>query len=97
MKKATATSDRKTLTSLQQIVNIGPSIAGDLNRIGITRPQQLIGKDPHALYRKICKHDGTTHDPCLIDCLMSAVSYMNGAAPKSWWKFTPERKRQLGS
>lgn len=34
---------------LQDIPNIGPSIADDLRALGIERPSQLVGKYPYAL------------------------------------------------
>ncbi len=55
VRKADHNCDRRQLTDLQQIINIGPSIAEDLRRIGIQTPQKLIGRDPVVLYRKICK------------------------------------------
>ncbi len=97
MKKADQKSDRRKLTSLQQITNIGPSIAGDLNRIGILRPQQLIKQDPFRLYQKLCRVDGKQHDRCVIDAFMSAVDYMSGNPPKAWWHYTEQRKRRLAN
>ena len=89
-------TDRKTVHDLTEIVNIGKSVAGDLRRIGVHDAQQLIGRDPWEIYRKICRHDGVVHDPCLVDVLMSAVEYMNGGSPKKWWKFTARRKKVYG-
>jgi len=84
---------RVGITNLEDLPNIGPSIAGDLRRIGITRPGQLKGKDGLALYRRLCRKDGLRHDPCLADCLMAVTDYMSGAAARPWWKYTPRRKR----
>ena len=95
-RKANAQSDRATVQNLTDIVNIGESIADDLRRIGVQDAQQLIGRDPWEIYRKICRHDGVIHDPCVLDVLMSAVEYMKGGAPKKWWKFTAQRKKIYG-
>lgn len=95
MKKAAHADDRQSLTSLQQIMNIGPSIADDLNRIGVLKPQQLINRDPFELYDQLCEHDGFRYDPCVIDCFMSAVDFMNGNPPRKWWDYTPKRKEIL--
>jgi hypothetical protein len=86
---------RTHIRALTDIPNIGPSIAGDLHRIGITRPAQLKGKNGLTLYRRICRRDGHPHDPCLIDCLLAATDYMSGAPARPWWKYTPKRKRLL--
>ncbi len=36
--------DRKTVSKLEELPNIGKAIAGDLRLVGIQRPQELIGK-----------------------------------------------------
>ena len=61
---------------LQDIPNIGPAIADDLRALGIERPQQLIGKDPYALYQRMTEITGVRHDPCLCDCFIAAVRFM---------------------
>lgn len=80
---------------LEDIPNIGPSIAGDLRAIGITEPSHLVGRDPYDLYARSNAKRGMRQDPCLIDCFISAVRFMEGARPRPWWKYTPERKRHL--
>ncbi len=85
--------DRKTVTQLEALPNIGPAIAADLRLINIDHPQQLIGVDPLALYNKLCAKTGQQHDPCVLDVFMSAVDFMQGGSPKPWWEFTAERKR----
>ena len=84
---------RTNIPSLRDIPNIGPRTEGDLHRIGITRPDQLISQDALKLYDKVCRKDGVRHDPCLIDVFLAAVDYMNGAHKKGWWKYTPQRKK----
>ena len=92
MKKAKHGTDRNSVTDLQELINVGPSIAHDLTRIGIKNPQMLIGKDPYNLYRQLCIKDGVRHDPCVIDCFISVVDFMNGNPPQQWWHYTPQRK-----
>lgn len=81
---------------LVDIPNIGPSIAADLHALGITEPRQLVGRDPYAMYERSNRLAGTRQDPCLIDCFLSAVRFMEGAPPLPWWHYTAERKRHLG-
>lgn len=90
--KAKKSSEAATL---EQIPNIGKAVAGDLRDIGITRPEQLKGKDGIALYHKLNKATGVRHDPCMADTLMAAVDFMNGGKPKPWWTFTQKRKTLL--
>jgi nucleotidyltransferase/DNA polymerase involved in DNA repair len=80
---------------LQDIPNIGPAIADDLRALGIERPQQLIGKNPYALYQRMTEITGVRHDACLCDCFIAAVRFMEGAPPKPWWHYTAERKMHL--
>jgi hypothetical protein len=63
----TMTVSRSDITQLQQIPNVGPSIAANLRLIGITVPQDLVGRDPYRLYDELCRTTGTRHDPCVID------------------------------
>nr|WP_298131241.1 helix-hairpin-helix domain-containing protein [uncultured Pseudoxanthomonas sp.] len=81
--------------ALEDIPNIGPSIAGDLRGIGIAHPHDLLGQDPYALYRRVNETTGQRHDPCLCDCFIAAVRFMEGSGPVPWWHYTAERKRHV--
>lgn len=83
--------------TLEEIPNIGKSIAGDLRAIGISEPAQLIGQDPYRLYEQSNAVAGVRQDPCLIDCFISAVRFMEGGPPRDWWEFTLERKAHTNS
>lgn len=81
--------------TLEDIPNIGRSIAGDLRGIGIAHPHDLVGQDPYALYRRVNETTGQRHDPCLCDCFIAAVRFMEGSGPVPWWHYTAERKRHF--
>ena len=81
---------------LEQLPNIGPSIAADLRSLGVQHPQDLAGRDPHALYRALCDKTGKRQDPCVLDTFMAATAFMGGAAPRPWWDYTAERKTRYG-
>lgn len=87
----------REIAHLEEIPNIGPSIAADLRRLGITTPAELPGRDPYAMYDELCRITGQRHDPCLLDTFIVAVRYMEGAPKKPWWKYTAERKRELAA
>jgi len=97
MKRLTATrpSSREEIARLEDIPNIGPSIAADLRQLGIITPAELPGRDPYAMYDELCRITGQRHDPCLLDTFIAAVRYMEGAPKKPWWKYTAERKQEL--
>ena len=92
--KARHARDARTL---EDIPNIGPSIANDLRGIGIATPQALVRQDPYALYARVNAQTGQRHDPCVLDVLLAAHEFMNGGAAKPWWVFTAQRKAQWAS
>lgn len=85
-------AQRATSKRLQALPNVGPAIADDLMRLGITQPDELAERDPDDLYDKLCRLDGRRHDPCLRDVFAAAISFADGAPARPWWHFTPERK-----
>ncbi|MCW8894424.1 helix-hairpin-helix domain-containing protein [Sulfurimonas sp.] len=85
--------NRKTVSKLEHLPNIGKKMAHYLNMAGIQTPQSLIKKDAFDLYAKLCKKIGKKLDPCIIDVFISAIDFMEGGEPKAWWEFTDERKR----
>ena len=86
---------RTDIQNFTDIPNIGKSIATDLRLIGLTSPEELIGRDPYQMYDELCVVTGEKQDPCVIDVFISAVRYMEGGPPKKWWEYTAERKKAL--
>ena len=89
------TVNRAEIIDLQQIPNVGPAIASDMQIIGVESPQDLLGKDPYEMYDALCEATATRHDPCVIDVFIAAVRFMAGEPATPWWKYSPERKRTL--
>jgi predicted GIY-YIG superfamily endonuclease len=87
----------RQVARLEDIPNVGPAVAADLRQLGITSPAGLPGCDPYALYDELCRITGQRHDPCLLDTLIAAVRYMEGAPKRPWWKYTAERKRVMAA
>ncbi len=87
----------RTLEQLSDIPNVGKATVGDFHVLGIRRPAQLAGKDPYALYERLCRKTGHRHDPCVIDVFISAVRYVEGAPARPWWHYTAERKATLAA
>jgi len=88
---------RDRVVKLTDLPNIGKTMASDLHRIGIERPEQLTGQDPYKLYVQFCNELGEKQDPCVLDVLMSIVDFMDGGEPQAWWNYTPERKKCYGN
>ncbi len=77
---------------LQKIPNVGPSIAHDMNRLGIQRIEDLINQDPEAMYLALCGLDGVRHDPCVGDVFAAAVDFARGKPAAPWWEYSRRRK-----
>ena len=86
---------REQYSRLEQIPNIGPSLAKDLRLIGVSHPKDLIGRNPYAMYEELCRKTERRHDPCVIDAFISAVRFMQGEPKRPWWSYTSERKQML--
>ena len=84
-----------SMASLEDLPNVGASIAGDLRLIGVKTPADLRGRDPFALYESLNRKTGQRHDPCVIDTFISIVRFADGGPARPWWKFTAERKREM--
>lgn len=97
MKKPDKARRAEDCERLEQLPNIGASLAADLRSIGITSPRQLANCDAMALYRALCQRSGKRQDPCVLDTFMAITDFMRGAAPAPWWTYTPLRKQQFGS
>lgn len=83
--------------TLEQLPNIGPSLATDLRLVGIDHPSDLIGRDGFALYLALCAKTGLRHDPCVLDAFLAACDFMRGAPPTPWWHYSSLRKSRYGA
>jgi len=90
--KKTSTPQQDVLRVLQTIPNVGPAIAGDLIRLGITDVRQVGERDAGEMYETLCALDGVRHDPCVLDVFSAAVAYARGEPTRPWWEFSRERK-----
>jgi hypothetical protein len=88
-------SKRIQPTQLEDLPNIGKSIAADLRSIGILGPDQLAEREPIDVFRELSKVMGHRHDPCVLYVLMSAKYFLGSGEAVSWWKFTAEGKELL--
>jgi hypothetical protein len=80
---------------LEDLPNVGPSVAADLRRVGVNLPEDLIGRDPYDLFAELERRTASRHDPCLLDVFISAVAFMEGGPARPWWEYTAERKARL--
>jgi DNA transformation protein len=87
----------KSPQALEDLPNIGKSIAADLRAISILSPAQLKADDPLSIYLSLAKHMGKRHDPCVLYTLMAAKHFLVIGEKLAWWKFTAQGKALLSS
>lgn len=87
---------------LTSIPGVGPSIAGDLFRLGIRTVKDLKRSDPERLYERLCELEGQRVDPCVLYVFRCAVYYATAKSPRTeflkWWNWkdrtTKSRRRR---
>jgi len=74
---------------LQTIPGVGPSIAGDLWVLGISKVDHLKGRDPETLYEQLCTFQGVRVDRCVLYVFRCAVYFASTPDPDptllKWW------------
>ena len=90
-------TDKEAMARLQNIPNVGPKMAAELIKLGVTRLEGAAGRDPDEMYHQLCAVDARRHDPCVRDVFAAVVSRAEGGPVRPWWEFTPERKDREGS
>lgn len=83
--------------ALEQLPNIGPSLAADLRLLGVLHPRELAARDAFVLYQSLCSITGQRQDPCVLDSFMAATDFMRGAEARPWWTYTAQRKAVYGT
>ncbi len=87
--------NRTHFTRLEALPNVGKATAGDFRLLGISTPQELVGRDPYQLYEQLCDMTGQRHDPCVMDVFIAATRFMSGEPATPWWSYTDERKATI--
>jgi DNA transformation protein len=75
---------------LEDIPNIGKSIAGDLRSLGINTHAELTARDPLQTYLALSDKMGKRHDPCVLYTLLAAQHFLLCGESMPWWKFTAQ-------
>ena len=89
-------TESAALRALQELPGVGPSIAGDLWRLGVRAPEDLIGRDPDALYERLCEVQGQHIDRCMLyvfRCISYFVNETKHEPEKlKWWNWAGDRR-----
>jgi hypothetical protein len=82
---------KKPKSPLQITPGIGPSLAADLESLGVRKVGDLKGKSPQALYDKLCKLTHSRQDPCVLYAFRCAVYFAETKRPDpeklKWWNW----------
>jgi len=89
---------RRARSPLEEIPGVGPSIARDLEELGIREVAGLRGRDPRELYEKLCALRGVRIDRCVLYVFRCAVYYASRSAhdPEllKWWSWKDSKEEE---
>lgn len=88
-------STSKYPSRLEDLPNIGKSIAADLRSLGIATPAELAVRDPMAVYLALGPTMERRHDPCVLYTLLATEHFLKTGEAVAWWTFTEAGKRLL--
>jgi hypothetical protein len=87
---------QKETRQLRDLFSVGPATIRDLKTLGITRVEQLVGKDARELYDRLGRLSGQRCDPCVMDVLSAAIAQaQDPGLPQEkckWWHWSQIRK-----
>jgi Pathogenicity locus len=86
----------KVVSPLEEIPGVGPSLAADLESLGIKQVAQLRGKDPQQLFDQLCVKTNSKQDRCVLYVFRCAVYYASNsrhdAEKLKWWNWKDAQK-----
>jgi hypothetical protein len=84
------------LKALREIPNLGPRTDAELWRLGIRRVEDMRGRDPQAMYERLCALKGVRIDPCQLYVFRCVVYFATRRSPKpellKWWAWKDRTK-----
>lgn len=92
-----ASKKRQVVNQLEDLPNIGKSLAADLRQVGIFHPLDLMGQDPQLIFRELFPIMGHRHDPCVFYTLLAVQHFLQTEDSFPWWKYTDGGKAILQS
>ena len=69
---------------LEDLPNMGKSIAADLRGLGILSPEQMSTRDPLETFQALARAMGCRHDPCVLYTLLSVVHFQKTGEALPW-------------
>ncbi|MET0390355.1 MAG: helix-hairpin-helix domain-containing protein, partial [Polyangiales bacterium] len=78
---------------LQSLMNVGPAIERELNRIGITSIGDLATADAGDLFQRLERQCQRRIDPCVYDTFLAIVHEAKTGEKTPWFAWSAVRKR----
>ncbi len=86
---------KSAVNELERIPGVGKAVAQNLRSIGIHSVDQLKGKNPEKLYRKLCDFKVGPVDRCMLYVLRCAIYYASNDKhdPEllKWWNWKDKK------
>ena len=86
---------KESLKELRTIPGVGKSIAQNLWRLGFRSVEDLAGRDPEELYKKLGARKGADIDRCLLYVMRCAVYYAShkrhDPEKLKWWNWKDKK------
>jgi hypothetical protein len=87
---------KRSKSPLEVIPGVGPSIAADLEELGVREVTDLRGRDPQELYERLSALRGVPMDRCVLYVFRCAVYYATRTThdPErlKWWNWKDSRQ-----
>jgi nucleotidyltransferase/DNA polymerase involved in DNA repair len=94
--KNSGSSSLQAARELRDLISVGPATVRALNSLGVRSVSQLASQDANSLYRRLCRKEGQTIDPCCLDVFSAAVAQARDprlpAEKCVWWYWSRRRK-----
>jgi hypothetical protein len=82
---------KDVLKNFQTIPGVGKAISEDLWSLGLRKISDMKGKNPEALYEKLCKIQHSKIDRCMLYVLRCAVYFASNSRHEKealkWWNW----------
>ena len=89
-----STKQARQKTGLQTLMNVGPAIERDLERLGVRTIPQLAAAEAGELFQRLERECGTRVDPCVYDTFRAIIHEARTGEKTPWFAWTQERKRR---
>jgi hypothetical protein len=90
-------SQESVLHDLKRIPGVGNNIAQDLLNLGYRSIHELKGEDPEVIYQRLCDHNGTHVDRCMLYVFRCAVyfasNYDHDPELLKWWNWKDAKSK----